>query len=384
MRGTKFIPLVVKQVIRHRTRSALTIASVCVAMFLFCGVQAMQKGAEAVTMDAANDNTLIVYRKDRYCPFTSRMPESYIQRIAATPGVASVLPMKISLSNCRTSLDVVTFRGVPPEQFLALHGNAIQIKSGSFEEWKKRSDATLLGETLASRRGLKVGDRFDAAGVTAYVAGIIHSDEPQHDNVAYAHLSFLQFASGSKSGGFVTQFNVKVTDATRIEEVASAIDAKFAADQEPTHTRSEKAFVAQAAADVLEIVGFTKWLGWACLAAVLALVANAVIMAVHQRIREHAVLQTLGFNSPLVAALIVGEGLVVSLAGGILGTGISLFVLWYGSFNVSVEGLSVPVQYGPGLILTGLAVSIALGVLAGLFPAWQASRRDIVTCLRAM
>ncbi len=383
MLSPRFLPLVAKQVIRHRTRSLLTVCGVAVAMFLFSAVQSMQSGVEAATVRNASDTTLVVYRKDRYCPFSSRMPQSYVGKIARVPGVASVVPIKIVVNNCRTSLDVVTFRGVPKERFIEAYAPAFDLLDGSVADWERRSDAALLGETLARRRGLKVGDRFEAAGITVYVAGIIRSDEPQHENVAYTHLDFLQFASGSRSGGVVTQFNVKVDDPSKLEEVAAAIDAMFAADQEPTHTSPEKAFVARAASDVVEIVGFMKWLGWGCLAAVLALVGNAIVLSVQDRIREHAVLQTLGYRSHIIARLIVSEGLMLSLLGGAVGCGLSILALTWGRFALSVDGLSIPVKAGPDVLAWGLAIACGLGILAGLVPAVQASRREIVTCFRA-
>jgi putative ABC transport system permease protein len=380
----RYLPLVCKQVVRHPMRTCLTSGGVAVAMFLLCGVQAMQRGAERVTTAAAGDNILIVYRKDRFCPFASRMPESYARRIAAIDGVREVLPVRINVTNCRTSLDVVTFRGVPAEDFLTQYGKDIAFKAGTREEWLRRSDAALLGETLARRRGLSVGDRFDAAGVTSYVAGIIDSAEPQHQNVAYTHLGFLQSSTGSRIGGIVTQFNVRVTDPQRLEEVARAIDAEFASDQDPTATRSEKAFIAQAASDIMQIVRFTGWLGWGCLIAVLALLGNAAAMAVQERVREHAVLQTLGYGPRLLAGLIVAESAIVSLAGGATGTLIGFACLWWGRFAISVDGMSVPIAYEAGLVVTGLSIAAALGILAGLAPAWQAARQEIVTCFRAV
>lgn len=380
----RYIPYVIRQATRSRTRSALTAAGVAAAMFLFSAVQAMQAGAERATQTSAGDTKLIVYRKDRYCPFTSRMPQSYAPRIAAIEGVASVVPMRIAVSNCRTSLDVVTFRGVPADAFVSDIARELEITSGSLEEWQRRSDATLLGETLARRRGLSVGDRFDAAGVTVYVAGCFRSSKPQHQSVGYVHLDFLQYASGSRSGGYVTQFDVRVADPQQLERVAKAIDAEFAADPEPTHTRSEQAFVEQAAADVLEIVSFTRWLGWGCLLAVLALIGNAIVLAVQDRVRQNAVLQTLGFTERLVAQLIVAEGLFLSLVGGAVGTLAAWSILWWGGWTLSVEGLSVPILTDTGVILRGLMISTVLGVAAGLFPAWQASRQSIVACLRSV
>lgn len=126
MIAPKFLPLVLRQVYRAPLRSFLTISGVAVSMFLFAAVQAMQAGVERATTQQAGDTTLIVYRKDRYCPFSSQMPQSYEQQIRRIPGVASVAPMKIVVSNCRTSLDVVTFRGVPPEQFVETFGEQMR------------------------------------------------------------------------------------------------------------------------------------------------------------------------------------------------------------------------------------------------------------------
>src|SRR3954462_11591409 len=95
MLAPRFIPLVLKQVVRHRTRTLLTVAGVATAMFLFSAVQAMQRGVEQATQTTAADTTLVVYRENRFCPATSRLPEFYEDRIRKVPGVASVVPMKI-------------------------------------------------------------------------------------------------------------------------------------------------------------------------------------------------------------------------------------------------------------------------------------------------
>ncbi len=258
------------------------------------------------------------------------------------------------MNNCRTSLDVVTFRGVPEEPFIDSYAPRLRLLSGSLDDWKRRSDAVLLGETLARRRGLNVGDRFEAAGITVYVAGVVQSDEPQDENVGYTHLDFLQFATGSRAGGIVTQFNVRVSDPSQLEPVAAAIDELFAADQEPTRTSPEKAFVARAAADVIEIAGFMKWLGLGCLLAVLALVANAIVLSVQDRVREHAVLQTLGFRGNLIARLIIGEGLVISALGGLVGCALAALILSRGGFALSVDALSIPIKSGLPVFLRSL------------------------------
>jgi len=379
----KYWPLVIKQVTRHRVRSLLTIAGVAIAMYLFVAIQAMQRGVAASTRATAADTTLVVYREDRFCPFTSRLPEHYLPKIERLDGVASVVPMRVVVSNCRASLDVVTFRGVPRDRFATTIGRRAEIADGALEGWARRSDAALLGSTLAARRGLKVGDQFDAAGITAYVAGILDSDEPQDQNVAYVHLDFLQ-QQADRRLGTVTQFNIKVDDPARLDAVAAAVDELFGSAEAPTTTRSEKAFVAQVAGDMIELIGFTRYLGWGCLVAVLALVGNAIVLSVQDRIKEHAVFQTLGYSGWLIGRLIVTEAVVLGVLGGVLGAAAALLTIQFSRISFSVDGLSIPIEADPVLLATGLAIAVTLGVLAGVVPAVQAARRPIAACFRAV
>jgi len=383
MKPLRFFPLILKQTLRHRVRTLLTAAGIAIAMFLFTAVQAMQNGVQEATETSARDTALVVYRKDRFCPATSQLPQDYQSRIERIEGVVSAIPTKVVVSNCRTSLDVVTFRGVPREQFLADRKDEMTIIEGSAEDWLRRTDAALLGEMLATRRGLKPGMTFDAAGITAYVAGVIRSDDAQDHNVAYTSLEFVQLA-GRDQLGIVTQFNVKVAESSLLEPVSKQIDEVFATAQEPTSTYTEKAFVGKIADDIIELVGFANWLGLGCLAAVLALVGNAIILSVQSRVAEHAVLQTLGYRSSLIAGLIVGEGVLIALLGGIVGAVAAFIVAKVGSFALSVEGQSIPITAEVQLIAIGLLICGGLGVAAGLVPAWQASRREIATCFRAI
>ena len=375
------IGLALKQLTRHRMRSLLTILGVAMGMFLFGAVETMQRSLRQATEISANDTTLVVYRENRFCPATSRLPEHYESAIRKIDGVKEVIPIQIVVNNCGASLDVIAFRGVPPDH-LPRYAPQLEVTDGSLEDWRKRSDSALLGRHFATRRGLKVGDRFDAAGVTVTVAGIIDSDEPQDNNVAYVHLDFLQQAS-TAGLGVVTQFNVKAVSADQIERIADEIDATFATDQQPTDTKPEKAFFAQTASELIELVGFTRWLGIGAVAAVLGLVANAVLLVVRSRVKENAVLQTLGYPQRAIAILVSIEGVLLGLVGGVVGVTATYFFLKWQSFTIGNEGLTMSIVPDIVIVLRGLGVAFALGLLASLYPAWQAARRPIVQSLRA-
>jgi putative ABC transport system permease protein len=368
------------QLTRHRVRSLLTVLGVASGMFLFTAVETLQRSLAKATEQTAADTTLVVYRQNRFCPSASRLPEHYADEIRRVDGVRDVIPVQIVVNNCGASLDVITFRGVPDDQ-LAKFAPEIEVIAGSMEEWQKRGDGALLGEVFAQRRGLKPGDRFDGAGVTVTVAGILRSPFPQDNNVAYVKLPFLQRAS--KAGlGVVTQFNVRVNSAQDLKPVAKAIDERFHSDAQPTDTRPEKAFFAETAAELIELIGFTRWLGIGAVLAVTALVANALLLVVRGRVKENAVLRTLGYPGRAIGCLVIGEGGMLGLAGGIAGVGLSVAFLRWQSFTMGNEGQTLAIQPDGAVVLTGIVAALALGILASLWPAWQAVMQPIVKNLR--
>jgi len=375
----KLAILALKNLSRNRLRSLLTVVGVAAGMFLYASVQTMQHSLSVATKSSADDTTLVVYRENRFCPSTSRLPEHYLNTIERIPGVRQVIPIQIAVNNCGASLDVITFRGVPPET-LKKYNPGITVVDGSYEDFVNRSDGALVGQHLAERRGLSPGDKFEAVGVNVTIAGIITSDSPQDENVAYVHLPFLQQAS--RIGlGIVTQFNVKVDSSDQLQAISDQIDETFKADQQPTNTRPEKAFFAETAKQMIELIGFTRWLGLGAVFAVLGLVANAVLLIVRGRVKETAIFQTLGFSRLAIGAMVVFEGVLLGLIGGLAGVLGAMAFFKFKSFTLGNEGLTLALTPSTAVTLSGLGVAMALGLLASLYPAWKATSRPLVESL---
>jgi putative ABC transport system permease protein len=375
----KLAILALKNLSRNRLRSLLTIVGVATGMFLYASVQTMQHSLSVATKSSADDTTLVVYRENRFCPSTSRLPEHYLNTIERIPGVRQVIPIQIAVNNCGASLDVITFRGVPPET-LKKYNSGITVVDGSYDDFVNRSDGALVGQHLAERRGLSPGDKFEAVGVNVTVAGIITSDSPQDENVAYVHLPFLQQAS--RIGlGIVTQFNVKVESSDQLQAISDQIDETFKADQQPTNTRPEKAFFAETAKQMIELIGFTRWLGLGAVFAVLGLVANAVLLIVRGRVKETAIFQTLGFSRLAIGVMVVFEGVLLGLIGGLAGVLGAMAFFKFKSFTLGNEGLTLALTPSASVTLSGLGVAMALGLLASLYPAWKATSRPLVESL---
>lgn len=376
----KFAPYVLKGLWRHRNRTLLTVSGSAVALFVFCFVGSVQQGLARLTEDQSALRTLIVFQENRFCPASSKLPEDYAREAEKVHGVKEVVPIKVFTNNCRASLDVVVFHGMVPKQLRS--SRELELLQGSWSDFESRTDGAVVGQAVASRRRLKVGDRFTIGEVTVNVTGIFQSAVTSEDNYIFTHLDFLQRARGKNSVGTVTQLEVHLTEQANPDQVGAAIDARFRNGPVATTTRSKGVFQRDTLSDLAELIGFAHWLGYACVGLVLALVATTTVMAVQDRIKEHAVLQTLGVRPGRIFRLVVAESVLQSIAGGFLGIGIGLAILAWGRFAVGAEGVTIAFRPSIDLAVSGGAISILVGFLAGIAPGWQAARAEIVNALR--
>ncbi len=376
----KLAKLTAKNLKRRPMRTLLTVGGVACAMLLLVLVESLGAGLDRARSCSPAARTLIVYRTNRYCPQTSFLPEWYAPRIEKLDGVESVLPVKVYLNNCRASLDIVAFNGVPADKLRG--AREFDMHSGDYEQFVRERDAALVGRAFAERKHLSVGEQFRFGGINVKVAGIFASSEPVEEGTVITHLEYLQRAVAVNKLGTVTQFEVKIADASRAKEIAAAIDTLFKTAPEPTDTRARIAFLERATRDLREILGFARLLGLACVAVVLALVGNTVVMSVQERVREFGVFRTLGFRERHIAALVIGESLVLSFVGGLVGVGAALAVIRFSSLTIGSEGVPVSFSTDISLVLRGLALAAATGLIAGLFPAFRSARAEIVASLR--
>jgi putative ABC transport system permease protein len=272
------------------------------------------------------------------------------------------------------------FQGVQPEQLKEFRH--LTLNSGAWDGFTRQGDGALVGHAIAGRRNLKTGDKFTIGDVTVQVAGVFQSSNAAEDALIYTHLDFLQRTRGQDEVGVVTQLEVHLAPGADPDRVARAIDAEFHAGPVATTTRTKGMFQADTLSDLAELIGFIHWLGYACVALVLALVATTTVMSVQDRIKEHAVLQTLGFRPFRVFRLVVTESMVLSTLGGGLGVAAGLLFLSWAGMSIAAEGVTIAFRPSWSIALQGVAASIAVGLLAGLAPGWHAARTEIVPALR--
>ena len=371
---------VLKTLWRHRTRTLLTVTGAAVAMFVFCFVGSVQEGLERLTTGADADRSLIVFQENRFCPTSSRLPEDYSRKIKDVRGVRDVMPIQVWTNNCRASLDIVVFNGAAPDQIRATR--PVELVSGSWDKFSSQRDAAIVGRNVAQRRGLNVGDQFSIGNISVKVAGVFSSTVPSEENLIYTSLEFLQYTRGLDAAGLVTQHEVLLSADADPDAVASEIDQVLRAGPVATTTRRKGAFQASTLSDLVDLIGFAHWLGYACVGLVLSLVATTTVMSVQDRIKEYAVLQTIGVRPLRTMRLVLAESSILCLTGGMIGTLLATGALAVGGFAIGAEGATIAFRPSLSLLVSGAAVSLLVGVLAGIAPAIQAATVPIVNALQ--
>jgi putative ABC transport system permease protein len=112
----------------------------------------------------------------------------------------------------------------------------------------------------------------------------------------------------------------------------------------------------------------------------LLVTGNAMAQSVRERVRDIAVMRTLGFSNSSIVTLVLVEGLVITVLGGVVG-------LWLGDALAKSVGKQMQqflplMMTPPNSYVTGMILAVGLGVLSCAIPCLQVSRLEVVDQLR--
>ena len=377
----KTLVLVMKIIWRHRVRSMLTALGSAMAMFLFCFVGSIQSGLDDLIGQQEADRSLIVFQKNKFCPATSQLPEVYADAILEIDGVREVVPIQVFTNNCRASLDVVVFYGMPPEKVHEVRD--FTLASGSWDTFSSQQDAAVIGSAVARRRGISTGDTFSIGEYSVRVAGIYDSENQAEENYIYTHLDYLQRGDDASSDGLVTQFEIVLRESADAAIVQEQVDTLFAVGQVETDTRMKGAFQQKSLGDLMQMIRMSGYLGYGCVGLLLVLLMTTTLMSVQDRIKEHAVMKTLGYSRSNVFSIVLLETAIIGIIGGAIGIAAAVMAIISSGLAIGAEAVTIAFTPSLDLVLTG-GVLLALGsMVAGIIPAWVASRTSIIGALHA-
>ncbi len=380
-----FLKLILRNALRHKLRSVLTVAGVAVAIVAFGLLRTLigvwylgVEGSSATRLVTRNSISLIF-----------PLPISYLERIRQVPGVAEVtygnwfggiyIDRKNFFANFAVNadhyLDLYPEFVVPPEELAA---------------FRRDRRGAIAGENLAAKFGWKVGDPIVLTGTifpgqwNLVLRGIYRGARPNTDrNQFFLHWDYVNETLKQTTPRRADQVGFYVIGVKRPEEApatAAAIDRSFTNSLAETLTETEKAFQLGFVAMTGAIVTAIRIVSYMVIVIIMVVTANTMAMTARERLAEYATLKTLGFGGGHLALAIFGESLSIALCGAGLG-----ILLTYPAADFIASALKQffpAFHIAPSTLWLDLGAALLIGLVGGIFPTWRAVTGNIVDGLR--
>ncbi|HEY1460019.1 MAG TPA: ABC transporter permease [Casimicrobiaceae bacterium] len=382
-----FIRLVLRNTLRHRLRTILTIVGIVVAITAFgllrTIIDAWYAGANA------SSSARLITRSSVSLAFS--LPLTYAQKIRQIPGVTAV-----SWANWFGGVYIAERNFFPqfaidPPSYLAIYPEFVLSPEEQKAFFMDRQGA-IVGRKLADTWGWKIGDQIPLRGTifpgtwTFNLRGIYDGKEPSTvETQMFFHWDYLNESlkkrfprRADQTGVFIEQ----LSDPDSAAAVSQAIDATFSNSLAETLTETENAFALGFVSMSEAILLAIQAVSFVVIVVIMAVMANTMAMTARERTSEYATLKALGFGAGFVGLLIFAESLLIALIGGIAGIALTfpladIFRGLTGTLfpNFIISDATLAIQLGAALLV---------GVVAAVLPAWRAAQVRIVDGLRAV
>jgi putative ABC transport system permease protein len=384
----KYMHLIWAALFRRKSRTFLTLVSILAAFLLFGMLDATRAAFDSGDSVIGVDRLITTSRYSIITP----LPGSLQTRMEAIPGVKSVGYANWFGGIYQDPKNFVLSFAVS-DNYLDIY-HEMELPAEQRKAYENTRTGAIVGEALAKRFGWKVGDKiplqstifpqrngdktwpFDIAGIYTPAKGAANGTDQQF----FFHHKYFEDANAFHGiGTTVGWYVIKLTSADKADSVAKAIDGLSANSDHETKTQTEQAFNASFAKQLGDIGLIVSAIMGAVFFTLILLTGNTMAQAVRERTNELAVLKTIGFSSQSVLGMVLAEGVLLLLLGGVLGlalAGVIVPIVAKGSGGM----LNLP-PIGASTWILGLVLMVVIGALVGALPAIRAMRLNIVDAL---
>lgn len=373
-KSLSFTGFVLKNLLRRRMRTLLTLAGIGTAVGAFVGLVGFSSAFEQQWMRIySSSGTDISVIRGTF--LNTSMDESTAAKLAALPDVAQASPSIFNLMDLTPDVNALVY-GWKADAF---QFNSLQILKG--RRFTDGHAEVMLGDLLAQNLKKAPGDTLEIQGMPFTVTAIYHGASTLEAAAVVMPLDQLQQLSSLQ--GKVSTVDVRLRPTPSGET----------ADQHLKHAQAEieTALPGMRAVPAAERAGDNQFVklahasawGTSSLALLIGVlgIANTMAMSVFERTREIGILRALGWNRWQVLAHIEVEAVALGLGGGLLGIVLgwcALRVLATLPKTASLVSASLHWQ----LLAEAVGVAVLAGLIAGALPAWRAGQLSPVNALR--
>ncbi len=371
--------------------SVVAVIGIAGTVGVFVAMLALARGFQATLVSSGLPQNAIVQRGGSTTEMGSMVTIDEVRIVEDAPqvardgGTALVSPEVVVIAAIpmrATGTDAnVQVRGVTP-RVLQVRDN-VKIVEGRFIR-PGVAEAVIGKGARDAYAGLEVGQTVALGGGTWEIVGMFDSDGSAFDSEVWADASVL-------NGNYDRPPNLFQSATARLASIDDFDAFKATLEGDPRTTvdaQREREYYASQSRIVTTLITVLGSL----VAIVMALGAvfgalNTMYSAVSERSREIAVLRAIGFGGGAIVVSFVVESLLIALVGGVVGCLAVLPVngLTTGTMNwQTFSHLAFAFRITPGLLVSGMAFALLMGLLGGLPPAIRAARANVAHTLRAL
>jgi len=369
---------ILRNILRRKVRTFLTVFGIVIGVFALTVMGALSEYFNVMIEQAVRLSGGSIGVELKESGYRSVFSEGTLRRLERVEGVKAVIPEVWDTLGEVRSVQMGTPEmvfGVPPEQS-QLAMEPIALRKG---RWLERGDdyQAVIGDSIARKRGLDVGDTVTWKEKPFTVVGIMERTETSPDQIVIVPIDTARRLL--KQPGAIHMVTVVPEDPSQGDALAERINQEVSEVKAIPPTQA-----VQDAAQAL-LVFNAIMLSGALVAVIVGgmAVINTMVMSVSERTREIGIKKAVGAEDSDILAEYVLEAALIGLIGGIMGV-----VLGGGMaqvLNATVAGAlggEGIFKVTPRLVFAALAFALVLGMGAGLYPAWRAARLDPVQALR--
>ncbi len=384
----KYLPFVLRNLLRNKLRTALTGGAIGLAMLLVCFFMTMPGGIDRLLSEISSNVRVSVHNKGGV---VYSMPYAYVQRVRSIPGVAAVNG-EVWFGGAYEDEGIVTFPS------FALDPEAIgdvwpdyKVDPAALEKFRRQRDAAIVGRETMRKYDWRVGQQVSLVStvwpvtLTFRIVGEIPNERAPHFWIQREYLAQALLAQGRELDTVGTIW-VRVADPNLVNDVMTRAVAMFRNSPAEVNAETEKSFFSSFFGSLQSFVQIILVVTGLVALCVVCIAANTASMAVRERSREIAVLRAIGFGRGVIFGTLVAESTVLAtLAGGsgaLLTYGFSAMIRRATSNSNNELGALTGFLVTPDIVAAGIAMSVVVGLIAGIAPAWGAARRPVAETLR--
>jgi putative ABC transport system permease protein len=372
---------------RKKLRTSLTLLSIVVAFILFGFLSAIQQALVGGVKMAGADR-LVVREK---VSIINPLPESYKARIDRIPGVDFATHETWFGGIYQDPKNFFMQAPVVPAELLKMYPEVV-LSPAQSNAWAQTRTGAIVGRKSAERFGWKIGDKVPIQSAiwaqqdgsrtwTFDIVGIFDGGNKNTDtSPLFFRYDYFDEARRNAKGD-VGWYIIRIKNPAQAVEVARRVDAEFENSNAETKTEPEGAFVQAWASQIGNIVFIVAAILSAVFFTILLVTGNTMAQAVRERTGELGVLKAIGFTNAQIVSFVLAESCLLTVLGGSLGLGLAWLMISRGDPTRGLLPLfSLPTRD----LFVGFGISVALGIVTGIFPALQAMRLRVADALRRM